>query len=206
MQATPPPTRPQLREEDECPICHQALPPKGPDNSEVAREAHVQSCIETHFSSSAPRSTHPPPAAAPGAAIAASASTPSQAAGPRPMPVGHRASVSSSDMPSASFQQRRRVAGMLAYQASEKDCVGENGEGTQECVICFEEFAVGDEMARLECLCKFHKVRILLLLSLVYDHSPRGMERLTFAFSKTCIRQWWETKGPGACPVHQEGT
>ena len=48
---------------------------------------------------------------------------------------------------------------MLAYQASEKDCVGEDGEGMQECVICFEEFAVGVEMARLECLCKFHKVR-----------------------------------------------
>ena len=48
---------------------------------------------------------------------------------------------------------------MLVYHASEKDCVGEDGEGGQECVICFEEFAVGDEMGRLECLCKFHKVR-----------------------------------------------
>ena len=47
---------------------------------------------------------------------------------------------------------------MVVYHASEKDCVGEDGEGEQECVICFEEFAVGDEMGRLECLCKFHKV------------------------------------------------
>lgn len=47
---------------------------------------------------------------------------------------------------------------MVVYHASEKDCVGEDGEGGQECVICFEEFAVGDEMGRLECLCKFHKV------------------------------------------------
>lgn len=46
---------------------------------------------------------------------------------------------------------------MVVYHASEKDCVGEEG-GAQECVICFEEFAVGDEMGRLECLCKFHKV------------------------------------------------
>ena len=47
---------------------------------------------------------------------------------------------------------------MVVYHASEKDCVGEDGEGSQECVICFDEFAVGDEMGRLECLCKFHKV------------------------------------------------
>lgn len=47
---------------------------------------------------------------------------------------------------------------MVVYHASEKDCVGEDGEGFQECVICFEEFAVGVEMGRLECLCKFHKV------------------------------------------------
>lgn len=52
---------------------------------------------------------------------------------------------------------------MVVYHASEKDCVGEDGEGAQECVICFEEFAVGDEMGRLECLCKFHKVGSALL-------------------------------------------
>jgi len=49
---------------------------------------------------------------------------------------------------------------MLVYRATEKDCVGEDG-GEQECVICFEEFVVGDEMGRLECLCKFHKVSSL---------------------------------------------
>ena len=47
---------------------------------------------------------------------------------------------------------------MFVYHASEKDCVGQDGEGMQECVICFEEFAVGDEMGRLVCLCKFHRV------------------------------------------------
>lgn len=47
---------------------------------------------------------------------------------------------------------------MVIYHASEKDCVGEDGSEGQECVICFEEFAVGDEMGRLECLCKFHRV------------------------------------------------
>jgi len=45
---------------------------------------------------------------------------------------------------------------MLVYQATEKDCTTSEGE-PQECVICFEEFEEGDEMARLECLCKFHK-------------------------------------------------
>lgn len=49
---------------------------------------------------------------------------------------------------------------MIVYHASEKDCVGQDGEGVQECVICFEEFAVGDEMGRLECLCKFHRVSL----------------------------------------------
>lgn len=52
---------------------------------------------------------------------------------------------------------------MVVYHASEKDCVGEDGEGLQECVICFEEFSVGVEMGRLECLCKFHKVGPLSL-------------------------------------------
>lgn len=174
-----PAPRPQLREEDECPVCHQALPPKGPDGSEAEREAHVESCIATHFSSSGPRSSHPPASAATAAAIAASAATPSQAAGPRPTSTGHRDSAGSFDISSSSssFQQRMRTPGMFVYHASEKDCVGQDGEGVQECVICFEEFAVGDEMGRLVCLCKFHRA---------------------------CIRQWWVTKGAGACPVHTQ--
>ena len=67
------------------------------------------------------------------------------------------------------------ITGMAVYRATEKDCVDEEGEA-QECVICFEEFQPGDEMGRLECLCKFH----------------RG-----------CIRTWWDTKGGGTCPTHQ---
>ena len=54
---------------------------------------------------------------------------------------------------------------MFVYHASEKDCVGQDGEGVQECVICFEEFAVGDEMGRLVCLCKFHRVSLQFLRS-----------------------------------------
>lgn len=64
---------------------------------------------------------------------------------------------------------------MLVYHATEKDAFDEEGEA-QECVICFEEFQPGDEMGRLECLCKFHRA---------------------------CIRGWWEMKGRGTCPTHQ---
>ena len=140
--------QPQLREEDECPICHGVLPPKGTDGSETAREAHVNSCIETHFSAPNPRSVqlYPP---------AATTATPSQSGGA----TNYRDSESSlHDRPtSAFFQQRRRTTGMVVYNATEKDCIGEDGSEA-ECVICFEEFLVGDEMGRLECLCKFHKV------------------------------------------------
>ncbi|MCJ1362398.1 hypothetical protein MMC16_001501 [Acarospora aff. strigata] len=175
---------PVLREEDECPICHTALPPKGPDGSETAREQHVASCIESHFSSSTPRTSHPPPAVATAATITASAATPSQAGnstGIQSIPNISANVVTASSAASASsgirpfpphaphpiFQQQhrpRRSAGMVVYHASEKDCVGSDGVDGQECVICFEEFAVGDEMGRLECLCKFHKVSPPLFL------------------------------------------
>ncbi|KAI9876500.1 MAG: hypothetical protein M1830_006366 [Pleopsidium flavum] len=177
----PPPPAPILREEDECPICHTALPPKGPDGSETAREQHVASCIESHFSSSTPRTSHPPPAVATAAAIAASAATPSQAgnatgtvtalgsggdsvssssasAAASSLPAPHASQPAPSQHQQQHQQRPRRSAGMVIYHASEKDCVGSDGVEGQECVICFEEFAVGDEMGRLECLCKFHKV------------------------------------------------
>ena len=148
--------QPQLREEDECPICHGALPPKGADGSETAREAHVSTCIETHFSTSGPRASQPHPSTAVDAAVSASTATPSQAGGATMDNEAPRSSFN--DRPSSTlFQQRRRTTGMVVYHATEKDCVGEDG-GEAECVICFEEFSVGDEMGRLECLCKFHKV------------------------------------------------
>ena len=62
-----------------------------------------------------------------------------------------------SSTPKDPITRRRRVSGMVVYQANEKDCAVEHGE-EQECVICFEEFVIGAEMGRLECLCKFHKV------------------------------------------------
>ena len=183
-----PPPQPVLREEDECPICHSALPSQGPDGSETAREAHVAACIEAHFSGSS--SSHPLPHVAISAAVAATTLHPVQTSSLTPATTSSRSTRPEAQPPStpllsstsqAQQQQqplppRRRVKGMRIYNASEKDCVGENGE-EQECVICFEEFAPSQEMGRLECLCKFHA---------------------------KCIRQWWDTKGVGACPVHQE--
>lgn len=68
-----------------------------------------------------------------------------------------------------SFRAQRRT-GMFPYVATEKDCVD-----AAECTICLEEFEVGVPMARLECLCRFHKA---------------------------CISAWF-VKNPGCCPVHQ---
>ncbi|OTA98475.1 hypothetical protein M426DRAFT_325948 [Hypoxylon sp. CI-4A] len=63
-----------------------------------------------------------------------------------------------------------RRTGMFPYLATEKDCVD-----SAECTICLEEFEVGVPMARLECLCRFHR---------------------------SCITAWF-VEHPGRCPVHQ---
>ncbi|KAL8692066.1 MAG: hypothetical protein Q9218_002825 [Villophora microphyllina] len=186
--------RPQLREEDECPICHHALPPKGSDGSETEREEHVRGCIEVHFSGSTPNSNRPHASTATEAAVAVTIPIPAQSSSSgtanAPSNSARRGSQSaaaassttpttdSSPFNRTSSQHRRRVAGMVTYLATEKDCLANDDGEAAECVICFEEFEQGVEMGRLECLCKFHK---------------------------RCIRQWWDTKGVGACPVHQGG-
>jgi len=58
---------------------------------------------------------------------------------------------------------------VIPYIASEKD-----GIDDAECMICMEEFEVGQEMGRLECFCRFHL---------------------------HCIKGWFERKA-GKCPVH----
>ncbi|CAK9437538.1 uncharacterized protein LODBEIA_P19160 [Lodderomyces beijingensis] len=50
----------------------------------------------------------------------------------------------------------------------------EKEEG-DECVVCLEEFKPGDKVGRLECLCVFHY---------------------------KCIKDWFNKKGYGECPVH----
>ncbi|KAK1835602.1 FYVE, RhoGEF and PH domain-containing protein 6 [Podospora conica] len=81
---------------------------------------------------------------------------------------GAVASSSSGDTPLPPVPPRR--TGMFPYTATEKDCVD-----SAECTICLEEFEVGVPMARLECLCRFHRA---------------------------CIGAWWQ-RHPGRCPMHQ---
>lgn len=83
---------------------------------------------------------------------------------------GAGGSGSGTDRPGGSgTSSSPRRTGMFPYMATEKDCVDE-----AECTICLEEFEVGDRMARLECLCRFHK---------------------------HCIDAWWR-RNPNRCPVH----
>ncbi|KOS18734.1 E3 ubiquitin-protein ligase PIB1 [Escovopsis weberi] len=110
------PLRPQIAEEDECPICHLELPSRSLPNFENLREVHITDCILSHSAYGSPR--------------------PGAAGGQTP--------------PAAP-----RRTGMYTYSATEKDCVDD-----AECTICLEEFVVGVPMARLECLCRFHRTCI----------------------------------------------
>jgi len=151
LPAVPPPApRRQIAEEDECPICGSELPPKGPDGEETAREGHIQGCVDSHMYTPTP----PPRVASNPLDNGESASTSAPSAASSSLPANSLSSASGS----GPLRQRRMTGGrMLVYRATEKDCLGEDEE-PQECVICFEEFDEGDEMGRLECLCKFHRV------------------------------------------------
>jgi hypothetical protein len=122
--------RREVREEDECPVCGTELPP-----GDAFREAHIQECIASRFSSGTPSSL---PAQMP---HPASPANDPEGTGSRPRATSYR------------------PRGMAVYRATEKDCLDESGE-VQECVICFEEFQPGDEMGRMECWCKFHRACI----------------------------------------------
>lgn len=139
--------RQPIDESDICPICGRLLPPRAAGGSEEAREAHVRACIEGH-GNGYPANT-------------SSGST------------GRRTSQSNYNDNNHNNHHADRPLRMLPFTATEKDCVGEDGE-PQECTICMEEYEVGDTLVRLECLCKFHK---------------------------PCIMGWLERKME--CPVHQ---
>ena len=145
-----PPPQPQIPEEDECPVCHRELPSRTLPNFESLREAHINACITAH-------STYG------GGAHGSSSSSSSSAA------AAAAAAATAAGGSESTFQPRRRT-GMFPYTATEKDCVD-----SAECSICLEEFEVGVPMARLECLCRFHR---------------------------RCISAWWE-RHPGRCPMHQ---
>lgn len=179
--AAPPPRR-KVREEDECPVCGTELPP-----GDRVREGHVQQCIAERFSSSTPSSSHthththnnnnnnnnatrPQAPQQTQSADPSAPSTSTSTSFPTPS-----ASGSTPPHPGRPRTTSYRPRGMALYRANEKDCTTADGDA-QECVICFEEFQPGDEMGRMECLCKFHR---------------------------QCIRRWWERKGSGSCPTHQ---
>ncbi|KAF1350184.1 hypothetical protein BDV97DRAFT_286388, partial [Delphinella strobiligena] len=145
------------REEDECPVCGTRQSPFGPGGAATDRERHVEECLSSHFAFYAGPST-------------GHASSPGADQAEHQLTSGTPTTPGILGAPSPSLRQR-----MLVYHATEKDCFDESGD-PQECVICFEEFQPGDEMGRLECLCRFHR---------------------------SCIRSWWSAKEPGSCPTHQ---
>ncbi|RMZ81878.1 hypothetical protein DV738_g1974, partial [Chaetothyriales sp. CBS 135597] len=126
--------RQHVNEEDICPICHRALPERGPNGDETAREGHIMACIHA------------------------------------------RDPESSSDVGSSS----RGTLHMISFTASEKDCVAGDGN-MQECSICMEEYDVGDELARLECWCKFHKRCIMSWLNKKAECPVHKMAAIHFA-------------------------
>jgi hypothetical protein len=199
----PLPAIPRIREEDECPVCHRELPPRSLPNFETARANHITKCIDDQIavhsrrppardssnrrlllSTSGPQGSqhaNSEPSTSSNAitlsqAIAIPPSAPQAPPPPYPnTPEGrtaarealHAAVVLGSQSLS---QEPLRRTGMFPYRATEKDCVDD-----AECTICLEEFEVGVPMARLECLCRFHR---------------------------KCIEQWF-VGHPGRCPVHQ---
>jgi hypothetical protein len=164
----PPPPRnsqPNLREEDYCPVCHKPLPPRRLDGNEDDREAHVDDCIQQSLygSSSSNQRTN--------AIRRTSQVLPS---------TGTTAESSPSSTGSVQRHRRNTVGRMVTFPATEKDCVGEGGEGQAECIICFEDIEVGVKMARLECLCKFHEVCVtpyqnVVLTTIITNYDSTGL-------------------------------
>lgn len=134
-----PQPRRQIPEEDECPICGDELPPKGPDGEDKDRTKHIEDCIAMHSASPGPKATPAPQT---------SASLPTQRT---------RGMSSAGNGEGASNRMSHAARGMFPYIATEKDCVDDEG-AQAECTICLEDFEAGDRMARLVCWCKFHEV------------------------------------------------
>ncbi|GAM85144.1 hypothetical protein ANO11243_031480 [Dothideomycetidae sp. 11243] len=150
-----PPAQP-VREEDECPVCGTHAPPFGPRGDQTERERHIETCISSHLQfSSTPRSTSAMPAGITPPATTSTTNEPFNAAR-MPQLSSSSSSTSRPRAPTTTTTQR-----MLVYLATEKDAHDDD----QECVICLDVFEPGQQLARLECLCRFHR---------------------------TCITSWWE--------------
>lgn len=170
--AYPPPPPPNATPLEPCLRCGAALPPRGPDPRAAAlRAAHFEGRC------AAPRTRAPPPPPPFPRYVYGRPPPPAplplqHAAPPMPMPMAGGAAGS---LPAyGPVAVGPPAPAMAVYAATEKDCVDADGD-QNECVICLEEFAVGDELGLLECFCKFHR---------------------------RCIVEWYE-KGSGVCPTHK---
>ncbi|CAN9453255.1 unnamed protein product [Alternaria alternata] len=127
QHAQPPRPRRQIPEEDECPICGEELPPKGPDGDDAERTQHIEECIALHSASPGPT-----------AALNRTQTQNSQS-----LPTQRTRGMSSAGANlnnnhhnnggegASNLQNRMSHAarGMFPYVATEKDCVDEEGEG-----------------------------------------------------------------------------
>ncbi|KAG9248538.1 hypothetical protein BJ878DRAFT_538257 [Calycina marina] len=159
-ESRPLPRPPRIAEEDECPVCHRELPSSALPNSDTLRERHISQCIDNTLN----------PAATPVQLFTTSTgatqmgihhasrqhASSSSSSGPPPQPVAdtpvaraaarqaaHAQHVSQATSPPSNIRPNR----ILPYAATEKDSVDD-----AECTICLEEFEVGVQMGRLECL------------------------------------------------------
>ncbi|KAF8249066.1 hypothetical protein K440DRAFT_544804, partial [Wilcoxina mikolae CBS 423.85] len=94
---------------------------------------------------------------------------------PDPSERGREAHVASCLAPLTRGRSYTNGGRMVVWNAGVKDTLDPTTGEKVECVICFEEFQEGTEIARLECFCRYHK---------------------------KCIRDWFDRKGNGECPVH----
>lgn len=187
-----------LKETDYCPVCTLPLPPPHPETGDKsAAEVHIEDCIRVHEVSRHTLST-----AAPSANIARvtggmniigvlQPGGTGQAQYSCRMVVYHAKeedtwdysteneqfaaqaeTFTSSDQPVSNTVEKLMPSSPIA---NPRTSTKGNLRRKAECVICFEEFEVGDTIARLECLCRYHK---------------------------RCIREWFDRKGNGDCPIH----
>ncbi|KAM3089300.1 hypothetical protein ACMFMG_000904 [Clarireedia jacksonii] len=178
LRSRPLPRTPQIREEDECPICHRELPSSSLPNAETLRSDHIISCIDRatnrlNLGSNSTNTATTPPASHPPLTITQSSSQSSSSPVSATSTPLNPPSATNTPLPAhvqiAPPEPLRRT-GVFPYIATEKDC-----QDDAECQICLEEYEPGVHMGRLECFCKFHL---------------------------SCIRKWFE-KHPGRCPMHQ---
>lgn len=168
--------RQRVQRSELCPVCGDRLPP-----SSLAIENHIDRCInrhlrdQLHISAAAPR----PPELSHSSSLPLTSHTSSNMNRPRhtsdASTLGNSqdaernpstSQTASGAAPSRPFLSSR----MISFTATRIDTIGQESE----CIICMEDFEEGVEMARLECLCKYHK---------------------------KCIDGWFFAH-PGRCPVH----